>query len=82
MSNEGELPPPDHRVVEHDTEIDAFSLDTGDEEGPRPGALAAHENPIQRPPPATPNHRANETSAVSRPTCGRSEVMPDSVTRR
>jgi hypothetical protein len=42
----------------------------------------AYENPIQRPPPATPNHRPNDMSAANRPTSGRSEVIPDCVTRR
>src|SRR5262245_23105140 len=31
----------------------------------------AYENPIQRPPHATPNHRLNDTSAVNRPASGR-----------
>src|SRR6266481_6578864 len=41
-----------------------------------------YENPIQRPPHATPNHRTNDMSAVTRPNCGRSEVASICVTRR
>ena len=40
------------------------------------------ENPIQRPPHATPNHRTSEVSAVRRPSCGRAVVRSIWVTRR
>src|SRR5262249_30174736 len=43
---------------------------------------ATYENPIQRPPHATPNHRLKDMSAVKRPSRGRSEVKPDRVTLR
>ena len=49
----------------------------------RDGGLSPpHENPIQRPPHATPNHRASDMSAVKRPSSGRSEARPVRVTRR
>src|SRR6267154_1319143 len=44
--------------------------------------LPPYENPIQRPPHATPNHRTNDMSAVTRPCTGRSEVRSICVTRR
>src|SRR5712671_3189453 len=43
---------------------------------------SAYENPIQRPPHATPNHRTNDMTAVTRPRSGRSEVRSICVTRR
>jgi hypothetical protein len=42
----------------------------------------AYENPIQRPPHATPNHRTNDMIAVHRANRVRSEIRSMRVTRR
>src|SRR5262245_47280989 len=48
----------------------------------RTGHLRRYENPIQRPPHATPNHRTNDITAVTRPGRGGSEVWSICVARR